>query len=133
MLEEIGIVIEVREHSAVVEMARRPTCSHCGLCKLGAQEKMQVEAENAVGARVNDRVKVSVPSPVILKSAFIVYMVPLIALFTGFFAGTYVLGEKGGVVVGISSALGVIIGLHFYDKRLKRKQRTLVRISEILR
>lgn len=132
MLEEVGLVVEVHDKTAVVEMMRHASCSHCGLCTLGAQDKMRIEAENSVGARLNDRVKVAIPSAVILKSAFIVYIVPLVALLIGFVTAKYFLGEKAGVVVGLLCAVGVFLGLHFYDKRLRSQQQTLVRITEIV-
>lgn len=132
MLEEVGVVVLAHDKTAVVEMTKHASCAHCGVCTLGHHDKMRIEAENSIGARLNDRVKVAIPGAVILKSAFIVYIVPLIALVMGFLTAKYFLGEMAGVVTGLLCAVGVFLGLHFYDKRLRLQQKILVRITEII-
>ncbi len=132
MLEEIGRVVKVEGLQALVEMSRHSACAHCGICTLGIQDKMEILANNNLGAKVNDQVKVAVSGPVILKSAFIVYIIPLFGLVFGYLLGRYFGGEKLGVIVGISGVLLVLASLHYYELKLKRENKLVVRITEIL-
>lgn len=132
MLEEIGRVVKVEGLQALVEMNRHSACAHCGICTLGSQDKMEILANNSLGATVQDQVKVSVSGPIILKSAFVVYIVPLFGLVLGYLLGRYLGGEKLGVIVGIGGVLLVLFSLHYYDRKLKKENKLIVNITEIL-
>jgi sigma-E factor negative regulatory protein RseC len=132
MLEEIGRVTKVEGQQAIVEMDRHSACAHCGICTAGIQDKMEIVADNSLGSKVNDLVKVAVPGPVILKSAFIVYVIPLFGLVLGYLLGRRLGGEKAGVALGISSVALVLYGLHYYDRKLKKENKLIVQITEIL-
>ncbi|MDD5259170.1 MAG: SoxR reducing system RseC family protein [bacterium] len=132
MLEEIGKVIKVEGTQATVAMDRHSACAHCGICIAGCNEKMEIIAENTIGSKVNDRVKVAVAGPFILKSAFIVYIIPLFGLVLGYLAGRYFGGEKLGVIFGLGVVALVLYGLHYYDRKIKKEHALIVHITEIL-
>ncbi len=132
MLAETGRVIKVEGTQATVEMNRHSACAHCGICTAGSQDKMEIMADNSIGSKVDDLVKVAVEGPVILKSAFIVYIIPLFGLVLGYLAGRHFGGEKLGVVLGLSSVVLVLSGLHYYDRKLKKDNTLIVQITEIL-
>lgn len=132
MLEEIGRVVKVEGLQALVEMNRHSACAHCGICTLGSQDKMEILANNSLGATVNDQVKVAVSGPVILRSAFVVYIIPIFGLVLGYLLGRYLGGEKLGVIFGIGGVLLVLFSLHYYDQKLKRENKLIVHITEIL-
>jgi sigma-E factor negative regulatory protein RseC len=133
MLEETGRVIKVDGLQATIEMSRHSACAHCGICIAGCQDKMEITAENRLGAGINDLVKVAISGPVILRSAFVVYMVPLFGLVLGYLVGRRIGGEKLGVALGICGVLLVLYGLHYYDRKLKKENKLIVHITEILR
>ncbi|MDD5492677.1 MAG: SoxR reducing system RseC family protein [bacterium] len=132
MLEETGRVIKVEGTQATVEMSRHSACAHCGICIAGCQDKMEIVADNNLGSQVNDLVKVAISGPVILKSAFVVYIIPLFGLVLGYLAGRRLGGEKLGVILGISGVAIILFGLHHYDLKLKRENKLIVQIIEIL-
>lgn len=133
MLEETGRVIKVEGTQATVEMNRHSACAHCGICIAGCQDKMEIVADNNLGSQVNDLVKVAISGPVILRSAFVVYIIPLVGLVLGYLLGRRAGGEKLGVVLGIISVLLVLYGLHYYDRKLQKEHRLIVHITAILR
>lgn len=132
MLEETGRVIRIEGQQAIVAMNRHSACAHCGICTAGSQDKMEITADNTLGSQVNDLVKVAVSGAVILKSAFIVYIIPLFGLVLGYFVGRRVGGEKLGVVMGVSGVGLVLYGLHYYDRKIKKENKLIVQITEIL-
>jgi sigma-E factor negative regulatory protein RseC len=98
MMEETGIVLELKPNQVAVVLCQKTSaCNHCvskSSCISGAdQGAMQVEAHNPVAARVGDRVKLVTSSRIFLRSSFLLYIVPLIALLIGAVAGQ-LLGER---------------------------------------
>lgn len=131
-MEETGQVIKINGNFAQVEMQRHPACANCGLCTMGVGDKMLITAANTARAKVADRVKVTISGTVVLKSAFLVYIVPLIALLVGFVIGNYLAGEIYGVACGVIGVVLSLIGLHFYDQKLKKENKVVVKITEII-
>ncbi len=97
MIEEVGTIVELRgKHVALVLCEKNSMCEHCataGACHIGDDGRARtVEAVNAIGAQVGDKVRVAVSTRTFLQSGFILYIVPLIALVVGAVIGK-VVGE----------------------------------------
>lgn len=98
MMEESGTVIELKPNRiAVVLCQKSSACNHCASkssCISGDDKgSMQVDAHNPLNAKIGDRVKLVTSSRVFLRSSFILYIVPLIALVIGAVAGQQI-GER---------------------------------------
>lgn len=98
MMEETGIIVEIKVPGIATVLCRRGSmCDHCAsadACRLGNdKESMLVDAMNPLGAEVGQRVKVAVSTKGFLKSSFLLYIVPLIALVIGGALGQ-VLGNR---------------------------------------
>lgn len=77
-----GIVVSVSDKTATVRIERKSACSgECSSCGLCENPVFDVEAENVAGAREGDCVKLYMPSARVYMSAFLVYMLPLLAVF----------------------------------------------------
>jgi sigma-E factor negative regulatory protein RseC len=100
MIEEVGTVVELRgKHLAVVLCQKSSMCEHCatsGACRIGDDGRARtVEAHNALGAVLGERVKVAVSTKAFLQSGFVLYIIPLLAMVVGAVAGKLV-GEALG-------------------------------------
>ena len=106
MIQERGTVLELKSESvAVILCQKSSSCEHCAsmeMCHLGSEsggdghddgKKMLVEVGNDLGAKVGDTVRVATSTGIFLQSSFIVYIIPLIALFVGALTGKFV-GES---------------------------------------
>ena len=92
MIEEFGTIIEVRSpRVVVVECVKHSSCQHCpssGACQLGEdKQSMRVEALNRAGARLHDQVKIVTSAGAFLRSSFLLYIVPILALLVGAYSG----------------------------------------------
>lgn len=91
LLEEEGLVVEVHPGGSVakVKIQRRAMCESCGKCGLMSRgiTDIVVTARNDARAEAGERVVVELPARDVLVSAFIVYMVPLIAALAGWILG----------------------------------------------
>lgn len=80
-----GIVVEVQGELVKVRVKHHGECSHCGAC--GGDLAMLLEARCEGGASIGDHVSVDLPEQDGLKSAFIVFLLPLFGAAAGWGAG----------------------------------------------
>lgn len=91
-------------------------CSGCG----AAKEAILFTADNPIGARQGDLVKVESDTGMVLKAAVVLYVLPLILFFLGYYLGD-VMGGKGVLV----SCLGFLVGVGIivlYDRLVVKKK-----------
>ncbi|MEA3429405.1 MAG: SoxR reducing system RseC family protein [Thermodesulfobacteriota bacterium] len=92
MVTEEGIVIKVDSSTAWVKCTKSAACESCkakGFCDTagGSDDDVEVEAINAVQAKVDDRVTISFKTSSLLKVSFLVYMIPVLFLILGVIIG----------------------------------------------
>jgi sigma-E factor negative regulatory protein RseC len=92
VIEETGTVVAVEGSYAWVERARASTCGSCSLkggcgtsvlAQVLGRRTARVRAENAISARVGDRVVVGLAEAALLEGSLVMYLVPVLALLGG--------------------------------------------------
>lgn len=85
----------------------RPTACHgdCSKCaggcgSMAAKERVIVQAANPIGAGTGDRVIIEAASAQVFSAIFLVYALPVLLFFLGYFGGERLLGT--GIVPGIA-------------------------------
>ena len=106
-------VIHVRESACSGDCHK---CSGCG----AAKEAVLFTADNPIGARRGDLVKVESDTGVVLKAAVVLYMIPLVLFFLGYYLGS-LMGNLAGLMAGLGFVLGVVIVV-VYDRKVVSKQ-----------
>ena len=105
-------VIHIRESACSGDCHK---CSGCG----AAKETVVFTADNPIGARAGDLVKVESSTAPVLKAAAVLYILPLVLFFLGYYLGTLP-GNFGPAGGGLGFALGVGIVLA-YDRLVVRR------------
>lgn len=112
MATEEGIVTKVYSSTAWVKCTKSAACESCsakGFCATGSDDDVEVEAINAVGAKVDDRVTISFEASSLLKVSFLVYMVPVLFLILG-----VVIGDKIAPIFNYDQTIfSVFVGFLF--------------------
>jgi len=106
-------VVHIRESACSGDCHK---CSGCG----AAKEAVLFTADNPIGARRGDLVKVESASAPVLKAAVVLYVLPLVLFFLGYYVGT-LLGNAGPWAGCLGFVLGVV-GVVLYDRRVIKKQ-----------
>ena len=105
-------VIHVRESACSGDCHK---CSGCG----AAKETVIFTADHPIGARPGDLVKVESSTAPVLKAAMVLYVLPLILFFLGYWLGTLP-GNFGAFGGGLGFVLGVTVVIA-YDRLVVNK------------
>lgn len=105
-------VIHIRESACSGDCHK---CSGCG----AAKEAVLFTADNPIGARKGDLVKVESATGPVLKAATVLYMLPLVLFFGGYAIGA-ALQISGALCGCIAFALSVAI-IVIYDRKVVKK------------
>lgn len=90
-------------------------CSGCG----AAKETVIVTAKNRINARRGDLVKVESATGPVMKAAVVLYVIPLVLFFLGYYLGTLP-GDFGALGGCLGFVLGVVIVI-LYDRLVVKK------------
>ena len=114
-----AMVIHVRESACSGDCHK---CSGCG----AAKEAVLFTADNPIGARRGDLVKVESDTGTVLKAAVVLYVLPLVLFFLGYYLGTFL--NAGGIVGGLGFALGIALSV-VYDRKVAQKENVVHTIT----
>lgn len=127
-MNEYGTVVAVQEDRAVVRIKRHSACGDCKACEMGVSNltELNVDVKNNLGANVGDKVKIEMQTPDVLKAAFLVYTIPLMALLTGIVSVYLVTGKTGepneGLMIAAGTALMILSGFFVKSRDAKIKK-----------
>lgn len=133
--QQEGIVLSVSGSLAKVKTSRHTDCENCGSCP--GNTAIVLDVVNQIGARPGQLVVVEVQELDMLKSAFIVYMLPLIAIFGGTMLGGYIAEQLAAeaLLYQVMGGLLAFVGSIFYIRKFDRsagadvkKQPVIIRI-----
>jgi sigma-E factor negative regulatory protein RseC len=120
MLETLAIVIRVEGQEAWVESTQGGGCGNCDsengcgsskLSQLFCSEPRRFRVRNEANAEVGTMVQVTVAEGVLLRSALLMYGLPLILMLAGAISGSEWAGEDSRDAYSAAGGLmGLIIG-----------------------
>jgi sigma-E factor negative regulatory protein RseC len=145
-LEHFGQVMELTgKDMALVKVRQHHACGRCGACGrvFGDPEQrdtFMVEVNNPVGAKKGQLVCLEIGEREMLLAAVLLYLVPLIGLLAGLFAGrglavSYGLGgnpDFWGLGLGLALMALIFVFLRAQDRKLARENRFKVMITSVV-
>ena len=131
-----GIVLQViAGNLAKVKASRHNDCENCGACP--GNSAMVLEARNDIGAKPGQHVVFEVQEINMLKAAFIVYILPLIAVFIGVCLGWGLAVRLGSeplwfqIIGGVMAFVLSVVYIKYFDSSARfdvKMQPVIVRI-----
>ncbi|MGM0470951.1 MAG: SoxR reducing system RseC family protein [Bacillota bacterium] len=107
-MRQYAQIVETKDDLAVVEIRRHSSCDKCGKCQ--GNKDMELEVSNPIGAQEGDLVRIELRDKNLLGAALVVYLVPLLNLFLGYFVGSWFSKQYG---IFNPEVTGVISGFIF--------------------
>jgi sigma-E factor negative regulatory protein RseC len=128
MIEERAVILSLQpmaaneqipqtESVATIEIVRKTACGLCGQTrgcgnslwgKLFGHKTTNFTAQNGIGAKVGDHVIVGIEESVIIKSALVLYIVPLVGMLLGAWLGKSIYATDGATM--LAGVLGLLVG-----------------------
>jgi len=132
MIEELAQVIAIKNEDITVESTVKSSCSgckqvdNCGsgqIAKAFPQKKLSVTITSGLPVKLGDTVLIGLSEELLLKSAWQVYIWPLIGLISGAFIGQWLM-DYGFVSHEIFAIiLAAIVGyIGFYSARAQQNK-----------
>ena len=136
MKTEQGIVVEVIDNVAKIRVGRHNDCKNCGACP--GSDSVIISATNKLGAKPGQRVAFQMKEVNVLRAAFVVFILPLLAIFIGALLGG-VIGGYIGLNIHVFQAIGGIftfllslVFIKLFDRATTKSQKTQPVIISIL-
>jgi positive regulator of sigma E activity len=134
---EEGEVVAVKGHKATVKIAANKSCEKCGLCTKISSTEMVLEAYVDKPVSTGDHVTLSIRPGIIISSATILYIFPLLSLVAGYFVGKFlfksiVIGNMKELLPALTSFVFLFLAfipIRFYDKKKRNDRRFQVVIK----
>ncbi len=90
MIEELAVVVKIENHQVWVEGGQNSACGGClqkASCTANAigsvLKKKSVPVDSDIQLKTGDQVMVAIDENLLLRGSLLLYLAPLIALFTG--------------------------------------------------
>ena len=128
MIEEAGVVVTVESDAVWVATQRKTTCGSCsarmtcgqGLMTSLASDKKPhlIKISTDLLLREGDQVTLGMPEDLLVRSAFLVYMLPLLAMFISALAVNALNASEPWII--FAAVLGFIAGalwVRYYSDR----------------
>lgn len=135
--EEEGIIIEIiKGNIAKVKVGRHNECKNCGACP--GDSSVVIEAKNPIEAKLGQRIAFEMKETNMLMAAFVVYIVPLVAVVVGVFLGQTIAKKFGFSILGFQIAGGIItfilsmLNIKYFDKYAHNNDKMQPVITRIL-
>ena len=124
MIEERAVILSLEsepsavDSTATLEIERKIACGLCGQTrgcgnsiwgKLFAHQSTAFKAQNLINAKVGDSVIVGINESALLKSALLLYILPLVTMLIGAILATQIHDTNGYAMLG--ALLGLVLGL----------------------
>lgn len=141
MEKEEGLIEEIIGGKALVRIEKSAHCATCesrDSCHVADDRGMVIEVANELRARAGDRVEVAIPTRSLLKLSILVYLLPVLGLMAGAYAGEAWAPRLGTSATFASVALGLLVMgtvftvLKIIDRRVRRSGEYSPRMRRIL-
>lgn len=123
MLEETGTVVALDGAYVLVDVQRRSACGHCNLgdncgtstlAGLFSQRRNRVRLKNHLHMKEGDRAVIGIHEGVLLSTAALAYMLPLLLMIT--LGASISLTGLGDGASFIAAVLGLFAGMHITNR-----------------
>lgn len=138
--EEEGEVIAVHGDSATVKIKSNKGCDKCHLCERVSPTEMVVDALIRDPVKNGERVKISINPGTIVKSATVLYILPLFGLVIGYYIGKVLVpvispgmeGELFPAILSLVFLFASFVPIRIYDRKKQKDSRFRIYIKEIV-
>jgi sigma-E factor negative regulatory protein RseC len=126
MIEELAVVVKIENYQVWVEGGQNSACGGClqkASCTTNALgsvlKKKSVRVDSDIELKTGDQVMVAIDEAVLLQASLLLYLLPLIALFTGAGIADWLLEDNiryADLLIAASALSGFLLCLWLINK-----------------
>jgi sigma-E factor negative regulatory protein RseC len=126
MIEELAVVVKIENHQVWVESGQNSACGGCqqkASCTTNALgsvlKKKSVPVDSDMQLKTGDEVMVAIDENLLLRASLLLYLAPLIALFTGAGIADWLMADNAlyaDLWIAGSALLGFLFSLWLINK-----------------
>ncbi|MCX7092268.1 MAG: SoxR reducing system RseC family protein [Methylobacter sp.] len=123
MIEELAVVVKIENHQVWVESGANSACGGClqkASCTTNALgsvlKKKSVPVDSDIQLKTGDQVMVAIDENLLLRASLLLYLLPLIALFTGAGLADWLVTDNADVWIAGSAMLSFLFSLWLINK-----------------
>jgi sigma-E factor negative regulatory protein RseC len=116
----------VRKEGPIVDVlvSKSERCKSCGICFSMGNDKILIRAKTDNPVEIGEEVKIYTEDKYVILSAFILYVVPVIAMLFGYFLGGIFFSKETWKIIFGFSFMGIAFAFNrFIDKKVKFPQK----------
>jgi len=138
-VRQIGIVREVGDGFAVVEVSRKSACEGChasaegcSACVVLGDKKTTSRAENSLGAGIGDRVELETPSKTVTLYAAAVFLFPVLLGIIGYLIAGALTTHAAAPYIAALAGFALAFVIVYFTLNRRAASRFDVKIVRIL-
>ncbi len=131
-----GIILSIDGDLAKVRVAANAECDNCGQCNV---VHMEIIAYNAVNAKIGEKIRFTMVHDSMNKIAFMIFILPLIFIFLGIYAGSSFASAFNfsstavSIVGGLLFLMIAIFIIYSYDKKYRLNKSNFPQVIEVIK
>ena len=131
------MVLRLENGNGVVQFIAKEECKSCATshqCMEGGAKTRTLRVRNAIGAVPGDTVEVTIDPGKFIVSAFLLWIVPVLSLITGYLiVFRSIQSESAAIVGGLVFMVITFFLLKFLDSQILKKQWLLPVITRVIK
>ncbi len=120
---DVAVVKEIIPNGVIIEVDRSGGCKSCavsGMC-FGKDKKVIWEIETELDLEAGDRVELIIAPQARVFASILVFLVPIIGLFTGYFVFSRFIAPSYGIGGAFFMMTASFLGVWFIDKKIGKR------------
>lgn len=142
MIEEEAVIIKASTERVTLEVVRSKPCGLCGQVrgcgnsiwgKIFSHQSGQIETRNNLNAKLGDVVILGIDETLMLKSALMLYGVPLVFMFLGMGIANSFAKEMTELYTLLGAVLGLSLGVVMIKRVINEKMQMFYNEAQLIR
>ncbi|MGL4307539.1 SoxR reducing system RseC family protein [Cetobacterium sp. SF1] len=123
-MKKTGVVKNISNNWVIISIFKESACAHCSNCSESKKIDTEIKIKNNEDLSIGDVVTFEMEDNIVLQAALIVYIVPIIFFFLGYFIGSKVLHLKESfcILASFISLILSFVGINIYDRTSGKKK-----------
>ncbi|MGX6591559.1 SoxR reducing system RseC family protein [Cetobacterium ceti] len=118
-MKKNGMVKSLDNNYATLSIFKESACSHCSKCSESNKIANEIRIKNENNLEIGDIVTFEMEDGLILRAALLVYILPIILFFLGYFVGDFFkFSEVIKIFMSFLFLVLSFLGLYFYDRKI---------------